>query len=72
MTPTPPQPAIRTMGIDQVLRERPKCSAGIDLEIARGSVFALLGPDEAGKTTTIRILATADPAQRRNRVRRGS
>jgi ABC-2 type transport system ATP-binding protein len=29
---------------------------GIDLEIARGSSFALVGPDGAGKTTAIRIL----------------
>jgi ABC-2 type transport system ATP-binding protein len=31
---------------------------GIDLRVARGSVFALLGPNGTGKTTTVRILAT--------------
>ena len=31
---------------------------GVDLEIPRGSVFALLGPNGSGKTTTVRILAT--------------
>src|SRR6185312_9062677 len=29
---------------------------GIDLEVARGEVFALLGPNGAGKTTTTEIL----------------
>ncbi|MDU0290849.1 ATP-binding cassette domain-containing protein [Saccharothrix longispora] len=31
---------------------------GVDLEVAEGSVFALLGANGAGKTTTIRILST--------------
>jgi ABC-2 type transport system ATP-binding protein len=30
---------------------------GLDLEVARGSVFGLLGPRGAGKTTAIRLLA---------------
>jgi ABC-2 type transport system ATP-binding protein len=30
--------------------------AGISMEIARGEMFALVGPDGAGKTTTIRML----------------
>jgi ABC-2 type transport system ATP-binding protein len=32
--------------------------AGVDLEVARGSVLALLGPNGAGKTTLVRILTT--------------
>ncbi|HCT77157.1 MAG TPA: daunorubicin/doxorubicin resistance ABC transporter ATP-binding protein DrrA [Micromonosporaceae bacterium] len=32
--------------------------AGVDLEVAEGTVFALLGPNGAGKTTLVRILAT--------------
>ncbi|HOF87372.1 MAG TPA: ABC transporter ATP-binding protein [Armatimonadota bacterium] len=31
--------------------------AGLSLAVARGEVFALLGPDGAGKTTTMRLLA---------------
>ena len=31
---------------------------GVDFDVARGSIFALLGSNGAGKTTTIRILAT--------------
>ncbi|WP_432948430.1 ABC transporter ATP-binding protein [Kribbella sp. CA-253562] len=31
---------------------------GVDLEVERGSVFALLGSNGAGKTTVVRILAT--------------
>src|SRR5947199_1993730 len=32
--------------------------AGVDLEVAEGTVFGLLGPNGAGKTTLVRILAT--------------
>jgi len=31
---------------------------GVDLEVRRGAVFGLLGPDGAGKSTLIRMLAT--------------
>lgn len=50
-------PAIRIQGLEKsyddlhVLR-------GVDFDVARGSVFALLGSNGAGKTTVIRILAT--------------
>ena len=52
-----PDPAIRIEGLtkrfDDVV-----ALAGIDLEVAGGSVFGLLGPNGAGKTTAIRVLAT--------------
>jgi ABC-2 type transport system ATP-binding protein len=32
--------------------------AGVDLDVAEGTVFGLLGPNGAGKTTLIRVLAT--------------
>jgi ABC-2 type transport system ATP-binding protein len=35
---------------------------GIDLNVAEGAVFALLGPNGSGKTTTVRILSTLLPA----------
>jgi ABC-2 type transport system ATP-binding protein len=35
---------------------------GVDLNVAEGTVFALLGPNGSGKTTTVRILSTLLPA----------
>ncbi|HSK24069.1 MAG TPA: ATP-binding cassette domain-containing protein [Egicoccus sp.] len=32
--------------------------AGLDLRVARGSVYGLLGPNGAGKTTLVRVLST--------------
>ena len=29
---------------------------GLNLEVARGEIFGLVGPDGAGKTTTVRLL----------------
>ena len=31
---------------------------GIDLDVQRGTIFAILGPNGAGKTTLMRMLAT--------------
>ncbi len=51
------QPAIQVRGLTkaygslQVLR-------GVDFDVARGSIFALLGTNGAGKTTIIKILST--------------
>jgi ABC-2 type transport system ATP-binding protein len=50
-------PAIRVQGLEksygklEVLR-------GVDFDVERGSIFALLGSNGAGKTTVVRILAT--------------
>ena len=40
---------------------------GIDLDVAEGTVFALLGPNGSGKTTTVRILSTLLRRRRRDR-----
>ncbi len=32
--------------------------AGLDLDVAEGTILALLGPNGAGKTTVVRILTT--------------
>ncbi len=39
-------------------RNEPPSIEGIDLQIAEGQLYSLVGPDGAGKTTLIRILAT--------------
>jgi ABC-2 type transport system ATP-binding protein len=50
-------PAVRVRGVEKsfkgvhVLR-------GVDLDVATGSIFALLGSNGAGKTTLVRILST--------------
>ncbi|MDL4814274.1 ABC transporter ATP-binding protein [Actinomadura opuntiae] len=51
------EPAIRVQGLTksygklEVLR-------GVDLDVARGGIFALLGSNGAGKTTVVKILST--------------
>ena len=54
------EPAIRLRGLRKSFGER-QVLAGIDLDVAPGTVFALLGPNGAGKTTLIRILSTLTP-----------
>ena len=46
---------VRTRGLRKVYGELIAVH-GLDLEIARGEVFGLLGPNGSGKTTTIRML----------------
>ncbi len=55
MTETPP--ALRLSGLSKSFGEI-HAVAGIDLEIPEGAIFGLLGPDGAGKSTLIRLLAT--------------
>jgi ABC-2 type transport system ATP-binding protein len=50
-------PAIRARGLRRTFGETVAVE-NLDLDIATGAVFGLLGPDGAGKSTLIRMLAT--------------
>jgi ABC-2 type transport system ATP-binding protein len=52
-----PGPAIHVRGLEKSYKEL-RVLRGVDLDIARGSIFALLGSNGAGKTTLVRILST--------------
>ncbi|MEU7848546.1 ATP-binding cassette domain-containing protein [Micromonospora parva] len=51
------QPAIHVHGLEKTFNQL-KVLRGVDIDVARGSIFALLGSNGAGKTTVVRILAT--------------
>ncbi|MEV7619632.1 ATP-binding cassette domain-containing protein [Microbacterium sp. NPDC089321] len=53
--------AIRVRGIRKSYGEL-AVLRGVDLDVAKGSIFALLGSNGAGKTTLVRILSTLLPA----------
>jgi ABC-2 type transport system ATP-binding protein len=59
MTTATPQledtPAVTTVGLRKTFGSHVAVQ-GLDLEIERGQVFGLLGPNGSGKTTTIRML----------------
>ncbi len=50
-------PAIRVQGLEKSYKEL-HVLRGVDFDVARGSIFALLGSNGAGKTTVVRILST--------------
>ena len=50
-------PAIHVRGLTKSYKEL-RVLTGVDLEVERGSIFALIGSNGAGKTTLIKILAT--------------
>jgi ABC-2 type transport system ATP-binding protein len=50
-------PAIQVQGLEKSYKNV-RVLRGVDFEVARGSIFALLGSNGAGKTTTIKILST--------------
>ncbi|HEX8939793.1 MAG TPA: ATP-binding cassette domain-containing protein [Candidatus Limnocylindrales bacterium] len=52
-----PGTAIRVRGLGKSFREL-QVLRGVDFDVARGSIFALLGSNGAGKTTVVRILST--------------
>ena len=50
-------PAIHVQGLKKDFKDL-KVLRGVDFDVARGSIFALLGSKGAGKTTVVRILST--------------
>ena len=50
-------PAITVQGLEKSYKKL-HVLKGVDLRVERGSIFALLGSNGAGKTTVVRILAT--------------
>jgi len=54
---TQPAQAIRVQGLEKSYPKLPVLR-GVDFDVARGSIFALLGANGAGKTTVVKILST--------------
>ena len=52
-----PVPAIHVQGLEKSYKEL-RVLRGVDFDVARGSIFALLGSNGAGKTTVVKILST--------------
>jgi ABC-2 type transport system ATP-binding protein len=50
-------PAIQVQGLEKSYQEL-HVLRGVDFEVVRGSIFALLGSNGAGKTTVVKILST--------------
>ena len=57
IAPAASQPAIRVHELEKSYGEL-QVLRGVDFEVARGSIFALLGANGAGKTTVVHILST--------------
>ncbi|MEU8181456.1 ATP-binding cassette domain-containing protein [Micromonospora sp. NPDC049047] len=51
------QAVIHVQGLEKSFKQL-KVLRGVDIDVARGTVFALLGSNGAGKTTVVKILAT--------------
>ncbi len=49
--------AIRVEGLEKSYKDL-HVLRGVDFDVARGSIFALLGSNGAGKTTVVNILST--------------
>ena len=55
--PAASAPVSRVQGLEKSYQEL-EVLRGVDFEVERGSIFALLGSNGAGKTTVVRILST--------------
>ena len=51
------RPAIYVRGLEKSYKKL-RVLRGVEFEVARGSIFALLGSNGAGKTTVVKILST--------------
>jgi ABC-2 type transport system ATP-binding protein len=51
------RPAIHVQGLEKSFKQL-RVLRGVDFDVARGSIFALLGANGAGKTTVVKILST--------------
>jgi ABC-2 type transport system ATP-binding protein len=56
-TPALPVPAIHVQGLEKSYKTV-EVLRGVDFDVARGSIFARLGSNGAGKTTVVKILST--------------
>jgi ABC-2 type transport system ATP-binding protein len=54
---TTSEPAIRVRDLEKSYKKL-RALRGVDFDVARGSIFALLGSNGAGKTTVVKILST--------------
>jgi ABC-2 type transport system ATP-binding protein len=54
---TTSEPAIRVRGLEKSYQKL-HVLRGVDFDVARGTIFALLGSNGAGKTTVVKILST--------------
>jgi ABC-2 type transport system ATP-binding protein len=57
MTEARGAPALHVQGLEKSFKDL-QVLRGVDFDVARGSIFALLGSNGAGKTTVVKILAT--------------
>ncbi len=68
LPPASPAPVIETHGLSRAFGAVRAVEA-LDLSIQRGEIFGLIGPDGAGKTTVLRLLAAIlDPTRGSARV----
>jgi ABC-2 type transport system ATP-binding protein len=54
---TQPVQALHVQGLEKSYKQL-RALRGVDFDVARGSIFALLGSNGAGKTTVVNILST--------------
>ena len=52
-----PGPAVQVRGLEKSFKDV-KVLRGVDFDVARSSIFALLGSNGAGKTTVVKVLST--------------